>query len=272
MTERVRPLSAVLPQYSNKTAQVKEDWLLWGMQRISVRLSSPAAKLSDWAPPRNQVALAFINEQCLSTHGNVSVNSIFISPSGEWKLGGFELFSNPKDNDAVLYVGKKGALSTFTKTHADFGWFTTWPISICLPWGKEVRMVFLKGVCEVCHCRVSQFDWKTFLRVNVSAADAYALGLLLHAVFNPSHPPPPTAEPPHPAPAPSSRGSIPHTVFNPFKKLLNPNPKGRFNAKGFLEVGMMEGGFFSSNRLVRVCSSLDNFALASEVDKAILLK
>lgn len=32
------------------------------------------------------------------------VDSIFISPSGEWKLGGFELLSNPKDDAAVLYV------------------------------------------------------------------------------------------------------------------------------------------------------------------------
>lgn len=38
MTERVRPLSAVLPQYSGKSAQEKEDWLLWGLHRISVRI------------------------------------------------------------------------------------------------------------------------------------------------------------------------------------------------------------------------------------------
>lgn len=61
-------------------------------------------------------------------------------------------------------------------------------------------------------------------------------------------------------------------MFGPFKKLLNPNPKARFNAKSFLEVGMTEGGFFSSNRLVKVCSGLDNFALASDVDKISLLK
>lgn len=37
MTERIRPLSTVLSQYSNKSAQEKEDWLLWGLHRISVR-------------------------------------------------------------------------------------------------------------------------------------------------------------------------------------------------------------------------------------------
>lgn len=33
------------------------------------------------------------------------MQSIFISPSGEWKLGGFELLSNIKDDTAILYVG-----------------------------------------------------------------------------------------------------------------------------------------------------------------------
>lgn len=36
MTERVKPLSAALPTWSAKGAQEKEDWLLWGLHRISV--------------------------------------------------------------------------------------------------------------------------------------------------------------------------------------------------------------------------------------------
>ena len=51
-----------------------------------------------------QVALSFINDSCTSTHGNINVNSIFISPSGEWRLGGFEVLSTPKEENAVLYV------------------------------------------------------------------------------------------------------------------------------------------------------------------------
>jgi hypothetical protein len=54
--------------------------------------------------PVLQVALSFVNDSCASTHGNIRVNSIFISASGEWKLGGFEMFSSPKDDAAVLYV------------------------------------------------------------------------------------------------------------------------------------------------------------------------
>ena len=51
-----------------------------------------------------QVALAFVNDAVASTHGNVRIDSVFISPSGEWKLGGFELLSSPKEDTAVLYV------------------------------------------------------------------------------------------------------------------------------------------------------------------------
>ena len=116
------------------------------------------------------------------------------------------------------------------------------------------------------------FDTNTSPRSDPAAADAYALGLLLYSVFNPSHPPPPTAEPPHPPPNASSRGAIPNSIFTPFKRLLNPNPKGRLNAKGFLEIGVAETGFFANNRLVKVCSGLDNFALGSENDKNILLR
>jgi SCY1-like protein 1 len=61
-------------------------------------------------------------------------------------------------------------------------------------------------------------------------------------------------------------------VFGSFKKLLNPNAKIRLNVKGFLDIGMSDGGFFSSNRLVKVCSGLDNFALASESEKTSFLK
>ncbi len=89
MTERVRPLSSTLPLWASRKAQEKEDWLLWGLHRISV-------------------ALTFLNDPCTSSHGRVCTHSIFISPSGEWKLGGFELLSNPKDDAAILYVRPNG--------------------------------------------------------------------------------------------------------------------------------------------------------------------
>ena len=37
MTERVQPLGRAMQNLSTKTAKDKEDWLVWGLQRISVR-------------------------------------------------------------------------------------------------------------------------------------------------------------------------------------------------------------------------------------------
>lgn len=37
MTERVRPLAPAIQERATKSAQEKEDWLLWGLHRISVR-------------------------------------------------------------------------------------------------------------------------------------------------------------------------------------------------------------------------------------------
>ena len=43
MTERVRPLAPAITEYSHKAAQEREDWLLWGLHRVSVRLfASPS--------------------------------------------------------------------------------------------------------------------------------------------------------------------------------------------------------------------------------------
>ncbi|EIW82556.1 ARM repeat-containing protein [Coniophora puteana RWD-64-598 SS2] len=223
MTERVKPLSVTLPLWASKGAKEREDWLLWGLHRISV-------------------ALAFINESASATHANVRQNAIFISPSGEWKLGGFELLSNPKDDQAVLYAPS-----------------------------------LLPDANAIASPEVKKGGWSALREREVCAADAYGLGLLLHSVFNPTHPPPPTAEPPHPPPQPSSRGAIPTSVFPSYKKLLNPNSKARMSPKTFLDIGMSQAtadgaGFFSDNRLVKVCAGLDNFSLASEAEKTALLR
>ncbi|KAG1717980.1 armadillo-type protein [Suillus paluster] len=224
MTERVRPLPLALSNSSSNVPREREDWLIWGLHRISV-------------------ALAFLNDSASSTHGNVRPNAIFITPSGEWKLGGFEVLSNPKDDLSVIYT--MGGLMPDAMA--------------CAP--PEVK----------------KEGWSVLRDVPISAADAYALGLLLHSVFNPTHPPPPTAQPPHPPPQPSSKGAIPSSVFPSFKKLLNPNPKLRMSPKNLLDIGMTESdgeghGFFVHNRLVKVCAGLDGFTLSSESDKASLLR
>lgn len=112
---------------------------------------------------------------------------------------------------------------------------------------------------------------------NPSAADSYGFGLVIHFVFNPSQPAPPTSHPPHPPPQPSSRGAIPGGIFPLFKKLLTPDPRNRMAVKNFLDIGMSEAsgegsGFFSRNRLVSICRGLDDFALSSDSEKSNMIR
>ena len=46
MTERVRPLSAELPSWEAKPVNERQDWLMWGLHRITVR-----ATVHDCSPP-----------------------------------------------------------------------------------------------------------------------------------------------------------------------------------------------------------------------------
>ena len=46
MTERVRPLTSVLPLWSGKAEREREEWLLWGLHRVSVRLQHTGTNLS----------------------------------------------------------------------------------------------------------------------------------------------------------------------------------------------------------------------------------
>jgi len=112
---------------------------------------------------------------------------------------------------------------------------------------------------------------------NPSPADSYGFGLVIHFVFNPSQPAPPTSHPPHPPPQPSSRGAIPGGIFPLFKKLLIPDPRNRMAVKTFLDIGMSEvsgegSGFFSHNRLVNICQGLDDFVLSSDSEKSNMIR
>ena len=59
----------------------------------------------------SQNTLSFINDEATSIHGNVRLSSIFISQSGEWRLGGLEVLSSPKDDDPLIYVCPEAVLS-----------------------------------------------------------------------------------------------------------------------------------------------------------------
>lgn len=111
MTERVRPLPLALSQSSSNVPREREDWLIWGLHRISVRIVLLVCVQALITDLLSQVALAFLNDSASSTHGNVGPNAIFITPSGEWKLGGLEVLSNPKDDLSVVFCSSVSCVS-----------------------------------------------------------------------------------------------------------------------------------------------------------------
>jgi len=56
-----------------------------------------------------QQTIKFINDDASSVHGALRVGSIYTSESGEWRVGGFEVLSSMKDDEAVIYVRLKCA-------------------------------------------------------------------------------------------------------------------------------------------------------------------
>jgi SCY1-like protein 1 len=85
-TERLVPL-----RWHIKRQSLSPETIKWGLNGVATTIK-------------------FINNDASSIHGNLKAASVYTSESGEWKLGGFELVSNVKDDDAVIYVRLRGAL------------------------------------------------------------------------------------------------------------------------------------------------------------------
>ncbi|KAI1778639.1 ARM repeat-containing protein [Hypoxylon cercidicola] len=78
-TERVVPL-----RWHVKRKSLSPETIKWGLYSVARTVK-------------------FINDEGSSIHGSLRVASIYTSESGEWKLGGFEILSNVKDDEAIIY-------------------------------------------------------------------------------------------------------------------------------------------------------------------------
>lgn len=94
--------------------------------------------------------LSFVNDEAASIHGNVRLSSIYTSQSGEWRLGGFDVLSSMKDDDAVIYR---------------YGSFVPESGRYAPP-------------------EIAKLGWETIKRHPLSAVDAYDYGILAFEVFN----------------------------------------------------------------------------------------
>ncbi|KAJ5893888.1 hypothetical protein N7495_005579 [Penicillium taxi] len=126
VTERVAPLS-----WPVKRRSLSEETAKWGLCTVSSTLK-------------------FINNDAASVHGAVRASSVYTSESGEWKLGGFDILSSMKEDDAVIY--------TYGSLVPDAARYTP----------PEVA----KG------------GWQSIKSYPLTAVDSYGLGALIFEVFN----------------------------------------------------------------------------------------
>ncbi|KAK2760844.1 hypothetical protein FQN54_002083 [Arachnomyces sp. PD_36] len=129
VTERVAPLT-----WPVKRKSLSEETAKWGLYTVASTLK-------------------FINEDASSVHGAVRVGSIYTSESGEWKLGGFDVLSSMKEDDAIIYT--YGSLVPDSARYSP--------------------------------PEVSKSGWDTIKRNPLSAVDAFNFGNLIFEVFNGSY-------------------------------------------------------------------------------------
>ena len=125
-TERVTPL-----QWSAQRKALSEETCKWGLYTVAN-------------------TLAFINDEAASVHGNIRLSSVYMSQSGEWRVGGLEVLSSLKEDGPVIY--RYGNTVPYSHTYAP----------------KEV----------------AQSGWEVIKRNPLSAVDSYGYGILMWEVFN----------------------------------------------------------------------------------------
>ncbi|KAI0521888.1 armadillo-type protein [Xylaria bambusicola] len=125
-TERLVPL-----RWHVKRKSLNPETIKWGLYSIARTVK-------------------FINEEGSSIHGSLRVASIYTSESGEWKLGGFEVLSNVKDDDAIIY--------TYGSLVPDSSRFTP--------------------------PELAQSGWDAIKKSPHSAVDSYNFGTTIYEVFN----------------------------------------------------------------------------------------
>ncbi|KAI0007440.1 ARM repeat-containing protein [Xylariaceae sp. FL0662B] len=118
--------------------------------RWHVRRKSLSPETIKWGLYSIARTVKFINDEGSSIHGSLRVASIYTSESGEWKLGGFEVLSNVKDDDAIIY--------TYGSLVPDSGRYTP--------------------------PELARSGWDAIKRSPHSAVDAYNFGTTIFEVFN----------------------------------------------------------------------------------------
>ncbi|CAO2658445.1 Nn.00g061680.m01.CDS01 [Neocucurbitaria sp. VM-36] len=108
---------------------------------------------------------------------------------------------------------------------------------------------------------ISKAGWEGIKQNPTHAVDAYNYGVLIFEVFNGSY---------QSSDQLVQMKSIPPSMHQSYKRLLNPNPKSRMSVAQFLDQGKRIGGFFQTP-LIQVTDDIENLGLKAEDERNELL-
>ena len=104
---------------------------------------------------------------------------------------------------------------------------------------------------------VVKTGWEAIKRHPLTAVDAYDYGILVYESFNGSF----TGQDQLSAPK-----SIPPTMQQSYKRLINANPKARISTAAFLEQGQRMGGFFETP-LISITEGIESLGLKNAEER-----
>ncbi|KAJ3396264.1 hypothetical protein HDU92_003521 [Lobulomyces angularis] len=93
--------------------------------------------------------IKFLNVDCNLIHGNLKIDSIFTTKAGEWKLGGFELLSSPKEDSPAIFNGS-----------------------------------LLPNAMKYAPPEIQRSSWTSIKNNPIGSFDSWSYGLLIQEIFN----------------------------------------------------------------------------------------
>lgn len=194
---------------------------------------------------RRQKTLRFINDEATSVHGSIRASSIFTTEGGEWKLGGLDVLSSMKEDDAVIYVRFAPHRSRVCLTH------------IYQTYGSLVPDSGRYSPPEI-----AKSGWESIKRNPLPALDAYCYGILVSEVFNGGF---------SGTDQIGQTKGIPQSMQASYKRLAHANPKARLSVAHFFEQGSRSGSFFDTP-LIQLTEGIENMGLKTETEREEFLR
>lgn len=109
---------------------------------------------------------------------------------------------------------------------------------------------------------MAKTGWDAIKKNPLTAVDAYNFGILIYEAFNGGFMGTDQLSQPK---------SIPPSIQQSYKRLINANPKARISVGQFLEQGQRNGGFFETP-LIHITDGIESLGLKNEVEREEFLR